>query len=64
MAKEAQNKRLREKSITELRVLDDFAADQPVTPAELDAVEAFFGPLLHDLFGGRKLLKEPGTRGL
>jgi hypothetical protein len=31
------------------RVVDDIARDHPVTPAELDAVEAFLMPLVHAL---------------
>jgi len=31
------------------RVVDDLARDHPVTPAELDAVEAFLMPLVHAL---------------
>ena len=31
------------------RVVDDLARDCPVTPAELDAVEAFLMPLVHAL---------------
>ena len=31
------------------RVVDDLAHDCPVTPAELDAVEAFLMPLVHAL---------------
>ena len=31
------------------RVVDDLARDYPVTPAELDAVEAFLMPLLNAL---------------
>jgi hypothetical protein len=31
------------------RVVDDLARDYPVTPAELDAVEAFLMPLVHAL---------------
>ena len=31
-------------------VIDDLAHDCPVTPAELDAVEAFLMPLVHALF--------------
>ena len=31
------------------RVIDDLAHDCPVTPAELDAVEAFLMPLVHAL---------------
>jgi hypothetical protein len=31
------------------RVIDDLAHDYPVTPAELDAVEAFLMPLVHAL---------------
>jgi hypothetical protein len=31
------------------RVADDLADDCPVTPAELDAVEAFLMPLVHAL---------------
>jgi hypothetical protein len=31
------------------RVIDDLAHDHPVTPAELDAVEAFLMPLVHAL---------------
>jgi hypothetical protein len=31
------------------RVVDDLAHDHPVTPAELDAVEAFLMPLVHAL---------------
>ena len=31
------------------RVIDDLARDCPVTPAELDAVEAFLMPLVHAL---------------
>ena len=34
------------------RVVDDLARDCPVTPAELDAVEAFLMPLVHALFAG------------
>jgi hypothetical protein len=30
-------------------VIDDLARDYPVTPAELDAVEAFLKPLVHAL---------------
>ena len=30
-------------------VVDDLARDHPVTPAELDAVEAFLMPLVHAL---------------
>jgi hypothetical protein len=32
-----------------LLVIDDLARDCPVTPAELDAVEAFLMPLVHAL---------------
>jgi hypothetical protein len=35
------------------RVVDDLARDCPVTPAELDAVEAFLMPLVHALFADR-----------
>ena len=31
------------------RVVDDLAQDCPVTPAELDAIEAFLMPLVHAL---------------
>ena len=31
------------------RVVDDLAHDRPVTPAELDAIEAFLMPLVHAL---------------
>jgi hypothetical protein len=31
------------------RVVDDLARNHPVTPAELDAVEAFLMPLVHAL---------------
>jgi hypothetical protein len=31
------------------RVVDDLAHDCPVTPAELDAIEAFLMPLVHAL---------------
>ena len=31
-------------------VIDDLARDCPVTPAELDAIEAFLMPLVHALF--------------
>jgi hypothetical protein len=31
------------------RVVDDLAHDHPVTPAEVDAVEAFLMPLVHAL---------------
>jgi hypothetical protein len=31
------------------RVVDDLARDHPVTPAELDAIEAFLMPLVHAL---------------
>ena len=31
------------------RVVDDLAHDSPVTPAELDTVEAFLMPLVHAL---------------
>ena len=31
------------------RVVDDLAHDRPITPAELDAVEAFLMPLVHTL---------------
>jgi hypothetical protein len=31
------------------RVVDDLARDHPVSPAELDAVEAFLMPLVHAL---------------
>jgi hypothetical protein len=34
-------------------VVDDLARDCPVTPAELDAVEAFLMPLVHALFSDR-----------
>ena len=39
------------------RVVDDLAHDCPVTPAELDAVEAFLMPLVHAL-----LADAPDTR--
>jgi hypothetical protein len=32
-----------------LRVVDNFPADMPVSPSELDAVEAFLMPLVHAL---------------
>jgi hypothetical protein len=35
------------------RVVDDLAHDCPVTPAELDAVEAFLMPLVHALLADR-----------
>jgi hypothetical protein len=35
------------------RVVADLARDCPVTPAELDAVEAFLMPLVHALFADR-----------
>jgi hypothetical protein len=34
-------------------VVDDLARDCPVTPAELDAVEAFLMPIVHALFADR-----------
>jgi hypothetical protein len=34
-------------------VVDDLAHDHPVTPAELDAVEAFLMPLVHALLADR-----------
>jgi hypothetical protein len=34
-------------------VVDDLARDCPVTPTELDAVEAFLMPLVHALFSDR-----------
>jgi hypothetical protein len=34
-------------------VVDDLARDCPVTPAELDAVEAFLMPLVRALFADR-----------
>jgi hypothetical protein len=34
-------------------VIDDLARDYPVTPAELDAVEAFLMSLVHALFADR-----------
>jgi hypothetical protein len=40
------------------RVVDDLAHDCPVTPAELDAVEAFLMPLVHAL-----LADPPDIRG-
>jgi hypothetical protein len=33
----------------EWRVVDDLAHDHPITPEELDAVEAFLMPLVHAL---------------
>jgi hypothetical protein len=39
------------------RVVDDLAHDCPITPAELDAVEAFLMPLVHAL-----LADAPGTQ--
>jgi hypothetical protein len=35
------------------RVVDDLAHDCPVTPAELDAIEAFLMPLVHALLADR-----------
>jgi hypothetical protein len=35
------------------RVVDDLAHDCPITPAELDAVEAFLMPLVHALLAER-----------
>jgi hypothetical protein len=40
-------------------VVDDLARDCPVTPAELDAVEAFLMPLVHALFADA-LATQPG----
>ncbi len=34
------------------RVVDDFPDDVPVTPAELDAVEAFLMPLVNAIMAG------------
>lgn len=34
-----------------IRVLDDLGDDCPITPAELDAIEAFLTPLVEELFG-------------
>jgi hypothetical protein len=34
-------------------IVDDLARDCPVTPAELDAVEAFLMPLVHALLADR-----------
>jgi hypothetical protein len=34
------------------RVVDDFGVDVPVTPAELDAVEAFLMPLVNAIMAG------------
>jgi hypothetical protein len=41
------------------RVVDDLARDCPVTPAELDAVEAFLMPLVHALLADA-LATQPG----
>jgi hypothetical protein len=38
----------------EIRVLDDFSADYPIDPAELDAIEAFLAPLLATLIGDKE----------
>jgi hypothetical protein len=34
------------------RVVDDFARDQPIDPAELDAVEAFLMPVVNAILSG------------
>jgi hypothetical protein len=34
-----------------ITVLDDLGSDCPITPAELDAIEAFLMPLVGELFG-------------
>jgi hypothetical protein len=41
------------------RVVDDLAQDRPVTPAELDAVEAFLMPLVHTLLATDKVQGKP-----
>ena len=43
------------------RVVDDLAHDCPVTPAELDAVEAFLMPLVHALLADASNT-QPGKR--
>lgn len=53
MAKEARNKRRGGPICDDPKVFDDFAIEEPITASELDAVEAFFGPLLRELIGGR-----------
>jgi hypothetical protein len=53
MAKEVP-KRRRGIDVDEMRVVDDFTADRPITPAELDAIEAYLGPLLSGILNGPK----------
>ena len=45
------------------RVVDNLAHDCPVTPAELDAVEAFLMPLVHALLADAPII-QPGTTTL
>jgi hypothetical protein len=45
------------------RVVDDLAHDHPVTPAELDAVEAFLMPLVHALLADASAT-QPGKTNL
>lgn len=53
MAKEV-SKRRRWIDADVMRLVDDFTADRPITPAELDAIEAYLGPLLSDILNGSK----------
>ena len=36
----------------QLRVIDNFPMEIPVTPAELDAIEAFLMPVVNELLSG------------
>jgi hypothetical protein len=40
-----------------LRVMDNFPADIPVSPSEIDAIEAFLMPLVTELLSGKDLKK-------
>jgi len=62
MAKEASTRRLKEQC-TELRVVHDFAPDYPITAAELDAIEAYLGPLLNDLLVPKQAGNRPAAPG-
>jgi len=53
MAKEV-SKRRRWIDADVMRLVDDFTADRPITPAELDAIEAYLGPLLSDILNSSK----------